>query len=215
MLGRQAGANRGFDRRMSNHALTHEPQLRMYRPGLYDLPPLDLPAGYVLRHYRPGDDAGLSEVFRDAFGWEDMDFCRFFSRISGFMPARSLLIAHGDEIVANALLLYEPNIPAARRSGTAFLHWVASKSSHAGKKLGYFVSLAVLHRMLHEGYRAAGLGTDDARLPAIKTYLNLGFTPRLVHENQPDRWRKIFDALAMPELKDQFADLLDGPIYPF
>jgi len=43
------------------------------------------------------------------------------------------------------------------------------------------------------------LETDDYRLPAIKTYLNLGFEPLLVHENQRDRWRNILSALGVQE----------------
>jgi hypothetical protein len=35
------------------------------------------------------------------------------------------------------------------------------------------------------------LHTDDFRLPAIKTYLKLGFTPQVDSAEVADRWKKI------------------------
>ncbi|MHC4563714.1 MAG: GNAT family N-acetyltransferase [Planctomycetota bacterium] len=201
---------------MSDHAPIHDPQLRMVRPDLRDLPPLDLPAGYVLRTFRPGEDEpGVSDTLKDAFDEPSMAVEWAVVNNRGFMPARSFVIERGGLIMASASMLFDPDSPAARREGTAFLHWVAARKSEAGKRLGYWVCLAVMHRMVSEGYRQAGLGTDDGRLAAVKTYLNLGFAPRIVHENQRARWRKIFDELGAPELKHQYADILDGPIHEF
>ena len=60
---------------------------------------------------------------------------------------------------------------------TGYLHWVATVPAHAGKKLGSFVSLAVLYKFQQEGCQNAVLETDDHRLAAIKTYLRLDFHP--------------------------------------
>ena len=49
--------------------------------------------------------------------------------------------------------------------------------------------------MVREGRQRAFLSTDDFRLPAIRTYLKLGFEPYLVHENQRERWRKVLAAI--------------------
>jgi len=187
-------------------------QLRMLRPSLRHLPPLDPPAGYVLRHYCNGDEPGLTETLRDAFSEPTMAATWAIINNNGFMPQRSWLIEHDGQIVASASMLFDPDLPAARRSGTAFLHWVAARKGHAGKKLGYWVCMAVLHRMAQEGYRRAGLGTDLGRLPAIQTYLNLGFEPRLVDAAQPKQWREMFQALCRPELSERFAERLSGPI---
>jgi len=187
----------------------------MLRPNLHNLPPLELPEGYVLRHFRQGDETQLSEVFEDAFDSPGMDFSKMVKRSPGFMPQRSWLVAHGEHIVASTSFLMEPDCPAARFAGVGFVHWVSVRKAHAGKRLGYWASVGVLRRMVSEGFRAAGLGTDDARFPAIKTYLNLGFQPRLVHDSHRDRWRKIFANLAAPELSERFADILAGPLYEF
>jgi len=188
----------------------------MLRPSLHDLPPLDPPAGYVLRHCRPGDEAELTEVLQDAFDQDSMAFQWAVRDNHGFMPERSWLIERDGLIVASASMLMDPDSSAARRAGTAFLHWVAARPGHAGKRLGYWVCMAVLHRMASEGYRQAGLGTDVGRFPAIKTYLNLGFEPRLIHEGHRDCWRKIFENLGMAdEAERRFAHLLTGPLHEF
>ena len=48
---------------------------------------------------------------------------------------------------------------------------------------------------LEMGWAVARLWTDDWRLPAIKTYLNLGFEPDIEHESHPERWRAVFEKL--------------------
>ena len=60
-------------------------------------------------------------------------------------------------------------------------------SSEGGRGLGFHVSLACTHIMAAEGRTSAVLQTDDFRLPAIKSYLRLGFAPLLMHENQRQR----------------------------
>ncbi len=41
------------------------------------------------------------------------------------------------------------------------------------------------------------LCTDDWRLPAVKTYLNLGFEPEIIHESHPARWKAVFETLGV------------------
>ena len=156
----------------------------------------------------------LDAVLSDAFDGP-MDFAVYVMHNPGFMPQRTWVICQDDTVVAVASMLYEPICDAANRDGAAFLHWVAGLSGHAGKKLGYWVCLAVMYRMVWEGYRLAGLGTDDGRLAAIKTYLNLGFVPRLVSDCQRDRWRRILTDLGAPELIDTYADILNGPLHEY
>jgi len=83
---------------------------------------------------------------------------------------------------------------------------------HQGKHLGAKVSLAALRRFVEEGRIDAVLQTDDFRLPAIRTYLRLGFEPLPIHENQRQRWRAVFDEILRPDLVRQFQPTLDGPI---
>ena len=83
-----------------------------------------------------------------------------------------------------------------RFPGATYLHWVGADPAHAGRRLGALVSAAVLTY----GRREMGLGdavleTDDHRLPAIATYLGLGFAPEYRDPSHPARWSAIFRRL--------------------
>ena len=50
--------------------------------------------------------------------------------------------------------------------------------------------------VLPEGMETARLRTDDWRIPAIKTYLKIGFEPDLTSEpDYKERWEKIFEII--------------------
>jgi mycothiol synthase len=48
--------------------------------------------------------------------------------------------------------------------------------------------------MANSGKEASILETDDFRIPAIKTYLRMGYKPLLIHENQAERWKDLITA---------------------
>ena len=54
-----------------------------------------------------------------------------------------------------------------------------------------------MHRLYQEGYRAYSLLTDDFRLPAVSTYLKLGWQPLLYLEDMEGRWRALADILKL------------------
>jgi mycothiol synthase len=188
-----------------------KPQLKMLRPDLEGLPELQLPAGYEARSFRPGDGPAWSAIIGESFQKSagDFPFDRFMRADVAFRPARVWFITHAGEPVATASAYIQPEyMPAA-----GMIHYVGARAGHEGKKLGYWVTLTALHRMVAEGWTRAWLATDDFRLPAIKTYLNLGFVPLLVDENQRARWRDVFASLKLPELADRHAAILAGPLY--
>ncbi len=188
-----------------------KPQLHMRRSGLEGLPRLALPEGYSIRSYRPGDAARWSRLITESFGGEpeDWNFDRIMRPEVSFRPERMFFVCSGDEVVATASAFYRP----AFMPGFGMLHYVAVLPEHAGRRLGFQVSLAALIRMHRDARGGAWLSTDDFRLPAIKTYLNLGFEPMLVHENQPERWREVFQCLGAPGLCKRFNALLSGPLW--
>lgn len=192
-------------------SLPTSPQLSMRRPSLADLPPLVIPEGYTLRTYRPGDGVHWERVIGESFGWEKRDglFMVHIRFDNAFRPERVFFIFKGDEGVAASSAWYRPEFGAE----TGYLHFVGSLPSERGKSLGKLVSLACLYRMRDEGRTQAILDTDDFRVPAIKTYLGLGFEPLLRHENQRERWRRIFEVLGRPDLSAAYGAILDGPVY--
>jgi mycothiol synthase len=69
---------------------------------------------------------------------------------------------------------------------------VAVDPRYRGKGFGRCISLAALIHMSERGCREALLDTDDFRLPAIRTYLALGFVPDMLEADHDDRWNAIF-----------------------
>jgi len=187
------------------------PKLRMLRPDLDGLPKVTLPEGYRIRTYQPGDDAHWGRILSESFGDrpEGYSFDEMMARDPAFRPERIFFACCRDEPVGTTSAWHVP----AMMPDAGVIHWVAVLPDHTGKKLGYWLALAALHKMVAEGRRCACLNTDDSRLPAIKTYLNCGFQPLLVHENQRERWRKIFADLKLPELSERFRESLEGPIW--
>lgn len=49
-------------------------------------------------------------------------------------------------------------------------------------------------------------------LPAIRQYLRLGFGPRLVHENQRERWRTVLNQIGGAELAVRHGAALAGAV---
>ncbi len=78
------------------------------------------------------------------------------------------------------------------------LGWLAGDPAHAGKGLGRAVSAAVTTRFIGAGFRNIHLYTEDWRLPALKTYLKLGYVPFLYTPGMPERWRAVCAQLGWP-----------------
>jgi mycothiol synthase len=193
---------------MSNQQEKQKPQLGMIRK-LKNLPELTLPPEYELRHYEPGDESAWKRIISASFKKEDIDFQKMMRTDYPYRPERILFITRNNIPVATASAWYRPKW--GKNSG--YLHMVGVLPDHSGKKLGFMVSLAALYHMMREGKKEAVLHTDDFRIPALKTYLKLGFSPLLFHENHRERWPKIFDKIGKPGLKDEFSDLLSGPLF--
>lgn len=191
----------------------HDNQLFMRRLDLTDLPPVELDEGYTLRTFQPGDEAAWDEIIADSFDNNEMHFENVIAKSEGYLPERTFMIFFGDEPVATTAMLLSREGPGTEVGAKAgYVHWVGAKKAHAGHKLGYNVVLATMHRIRDEGFIYAGLSTDDFRIPAIVTYLKLGFDPVMVDEKMRTRWRKIFDTINKPELTSQYEAILEGPI---
>ena len=173
-------------------------QLRMVWPKeLLDQPPkVEVAEGYRLRTYRPGDEASFFHVMSLA-GFERWDMEQLLPWLKKILPEGWFLVEHvaSEEIVATAMAVHNPSqyYPFGGELG-----WVAAHPDHTGKRLGKAVCDAVVARFLSAGYTNIYLNTDDARLPAVKTYLNMGFRPVIVTADMSARWEAICEALEWP-----------------
>lgn len=172
-------------------------QLRMVRPHLDALPELRLPTGYGMRAYREGDEVYWAHIISDSFGGRERTSEDTENEITSrdvFVPAGFYFATYQDIPVGTACAWRQ----SVDETDVGYVHMVGVVSEHTGHKLGKWVSLAVLIYFRENGFRCAMLDTDDFRLPAIKTYLNLGFVPVYVEAGQQERWDAIFERLEVP-----------------
>lgn len=181
-------------------------QLRMVRPNLEDLPKLALPSGYGIRRYREGDEVHWARIISDSFGGRERTAQDTRNEITGrdvFVPDGFYFATHRDVPVGTACAWRQ----SVDETEVGYVHMVGVVAEHTGHKLGKWVSLAVLIYFRDNGFTCAMLDTDDFRIPAIKTYLNLGFVPVYVEEGQRQRWRDIFEKLKLPHPAAQIANV--------
>lgn len=159
----------------------------MLLPRRTVLPGLSPPTPFSVHAFRPGDDLAWNRIISESFG-RAADFDREIREREPYHPDRVMFADVDGEAVATATAWHRPDDGPERGS----LHMVGRRSLVGAKGAGYWASLAALWRLRAEGCDDVVLQTDDFRLPAIVTYLRLGFVPQIVHPNQPGRWRAVF-----------------------
>jgi mycothiol synthase len=172
-----------------------QPQLRMKRT-LATIPETRLPAGYTLRTFEPADaEAWANLMARNGeLGEWSPDRAETFFAPHSHMPLEGAFFVTADEQpVATAQTHLNPPDPLAP---SAELGWVAVDPAHRGRGLAVVVCLAVMRHAANVGHSSIFLLTDDWRLPAIWTYLKLGFEPWMTHPSHPGRWRAVHAQLA-------------------
>ncbi|MYC76248.1 GNAT family N-acetyltransferase [Candidatus Poribacteria bacterium] len=181
-------------------------QLRMVRPHLEDLPELQLPPGYGIRTYREGDEVHWARIISDSFGGRTRTAQDTRNEITSrdvFIPDGLYFATHQDIPVGTACAWRE----SVDEKDVGYVHMVGVVAEHTGHKLGKWVSLAVLIYFRNNGFKCSMLDTDDFRVPAVKTYLNLGFIPVYVEEGQIERWQKLFEQLGLPAMSAQIENV--------
>ena len=172
--------------------------LVMRRPNLLNLPTLPaLPDGYALREAQPEDTSALAAVLDRAFASDTWDQARSWdeARVAATLNEQegvkqTLVVDFKGRPIATASARLQPD----RFPGSGYLHWVAVDPDHQGQRLGFFLSLAILHTFETLGCVDAVLETQDHRQAAIKTYLKLGFLPEYRDEAHRERWAAITKA---------------------
>ncbi|MFH1024644.1 MAG: GNAT family N-acetyltransferase [Planctomycetota bacterium] len=164
-------------------------QFRMVWDPARPVPETPIPAGYRLRTFRPGDEGAYVKLLRKA-GFTDWSEVQRDEVLRTALPDGLFFIEHGaaGTLVATAAAQHGP-IPHFPFGGV--LGWVGTDPAHGGKGLGTAVTAAVMRRLAAAGYRNIHLLTDDFRLPAIRVYLRLGWTPDLFAPDMEPRWRAV------------------------
>ena len=164
--------------------------LWMRRDDLSDLPPLSLPEGYTCRPMRADETWAYIEVMNRSACPGECDQAWFeqnFSKDPEYDPSFQMIIWKGDLPVAAAGAWH--GAIAGERWGV--IHWVGVADAERGKGLGLAVVVAAMHRLRERGFTRAMLETQTWRLPAIATYLRLGFRPWPTQRYPQERWNQV------------------------
>lgn len=161
----------------------------MRRYNLENLPPIIVPEGCGLRTYREGDEEAWGKIMDTGVGneWTARKVRENLVERPQFAPDGLFFATIDDKPVGSACAW--KSSPEEKRMGT--VHMVCVLPETRGKRLGHLVTLAVLHYFRDHGFKESVLTTDDFRVPAIKTYLSLGFEPFLRDLTQVYRWSQI------------------------
>ncbi|HEV2123779.1 MAG TPA: GNAT family N-acetyltransferase [Chloroflexota bacterium] len=142
-------------------------QLRMLLPHLDDLPALDVPTGYHLRTFQPGDERAWGEIMESTGGlgteWTIERVRERMIHREQFDPA-GMFFATSDAEAGRPVASATAWRASADERVLGNVHMVCALDSHRGRGLGRLVTLAVLHRLRDQGFQRADLSTDDWRL---------------------------------------------------
>lgn len=179
---------------MSQTGDAGQPQLFMRQPDLSDLPaaPL-LPPGWVLREAVPADYEQMAGILAEGFAepWDAARVAGEFSLPNG-VQATFVAVSPASGAVAMAAARQLPD----RFPGAGYLHYVGARTAERGRHLGEIVTARVLECFAGSGLPQAVLETDDFRLPAIRTYLRLGFVPEPRVPGDLVRWSRVLRVLS-------------------
>lgn len=150
-------------------------------------PPAEAPPeGTEFRLGTHDDAEGLAALLTQTFGpWTPQ------GALDGLLAHAEVpethLLLRGGRIVATASL----QLPADFSEAEANVHYVGALPSESGRGLGRWVTASVVRAAHARGRTTVRLTTDDERLPAVATYLKLGFAPNEWHDSHVSRWETV------------------------
>jgi mycothiol synthase len=150
------------------------------------------PDGYYMRSYTAGDGTGWCKCCIDgSLGVEEISESVFENRMLKDKMVNPenifFLISPSGDIAGTVTYQYTDD------EDTGCIHMVAVEKSFQGKGLAVPLNLYAVQKMVYDGRKKFILQTDDWRIPAIKTYLRVGFTP-VIKDGDTDmenRWAEV------------------------
>lgn len=179
----------------------------------YSTPPqFAIPAGYQLRPYRSGNEHALAPLFQNE-GWsiDDRSWQEYLERV---VPQGLFILWHtpSNAIIGTVGAIHNP------RGGRYYfpfggeLAYLVVHPEHRGQGLGAVLSSQVILRLLSAGYHTIWVGVQGFRLPAIKTYLKLGFQPLLHQPDLAKRWQRICQSIGWPYTPEVWPTKVRSPM---
>jgi len=150
-----------------------------------------LPPGVVIRTYKEGDKEALKDALipLTEVRYSDEKLDEVILQRVGVRPEGIFLAEMNGEIVGTTTGYFNED----QTRGT--LHMVSALSKAGGKGLGKILCQHAMDYLVNNGCNEIVLTTDDFRLAAIKTYLNLEFEPVISDKDMQARWDKVRENL--------------------
>jgi len=169
-------------------------QLKMYRPNITppDIPP---PPGFAIRNMLPGEEPAWSFCCLGEFGIEQATPEGFYAKSMEEQALSEIFF------ICNADGQPVGTATAQLKEDKPYLHYISVHPGWRGKGLAKPLMSAVLQRHAALGRGGCYLTTDDPRLPAINSYVQLGWRPVLWSEDAVPRWQKVMALLGINALE--------------
>lgn len=177
--------------------------LKMYfiSPKARNIP---LPDGFTVTKFQSEDDiADWLDICHDGLIAPDAGIEKFRCElvdIDGPDPYRDthFIEKDGKKIATFTI------VPNMWSTGMGYIHMVALRSEYRGHGLGSFMADYSIKKLIEIGKDRIFLLTGDARIPALRTYINAGFLPvNYIDEEGKDmvaRWQNVVNTLGLDSL---------------
>ena len=177
--------------------------VRMIREHMENIPQFPIPEGFAIRNYRPGEGHIWTRIQRAAEPYINIDdglFMRQFKRDLLAMEDRSFfLTTDAGEEIGTITAWWQPDMDG---KNWGQIHWVAIHPDYQGRGLSKPMMSVAMTR-LKQSHECCFLDTSTGRIPAIKIYLDFGFTPHLSRQNNSrEAWTEVASVLEHPILKN-------------
>ena len=154
---------------------------------------MQLPEGYIIRKYikNNSDETGWCECFNGDIGVNEVSAEMFKNKMlmDNTVDPENIyfLISPDGKIAGTVTYQYTDD------EDTGCIHMVGIKSEYQGNNLAVPLNAYAVYKMIEDGKKKIILTTDDFRIPAIRTYLRIGFVPVINpgDTNMKKRWEDI------------------------
>ena len=157
------------------------------------------PDGYYMRSYIQGDGTGWCRCCIDGgLGVDEISEELFKNKMledKNVNPENIFFLIAPDGNIAGTITYKYTN-----DEDTGCIHMVAIEKSYRGRGLAKPLNLYAVEKIIGDGKKKIILQTDDWRIPAIKTYLRVGFAP-VIKDGDTDMQKRWADIIMQVENK--------------
>ncbi len=168
----------------------------MIRRSLHDVPGFQVPTGFRLRSYWPGDEQAWYRIHAEAELHErigpELFRRRFGEDLTTLKHRQIYLESPTGETIGTATAWHEADFDGA---GIGRVHYVAIVPRYQGQGLSKPLMTEALLRLRELGDERAYLATTTVRLPAINLYLGFGFEPLIREPGEHAKWAEVLARL--------------------